>query len=49
LTSVGFVLNATWPQGQAAYARTYFQRWILDPAGPLGLSASNGLCVRAQQ
>ncbi|MHC4845594.1 MAG: hypothetical protein ACYTCU_05475 [Planctomycetota bacterium] len=33
------VLGATWPPG----ASFYFEDWVVDAAGPLGLSATNGL------
>jgi hypothetical protein len=37
------VLTAHWPHGLPAAFTLYFQHWILDPAAPAGLSASNGL------
>jgi len=37
------VLGATWPPGLPAGSVLYFQAWIVDPAGPAGFSASNGL------
>jgi hypothetical protein len=37
------VLGATWPPGVPPGAGFFFQDWVLDPAGPVGLSASNGL------
>lgn len=36
-------LSATWPTGAPAGVLLVFQEWIVDPAGPLGLAASNGL------
>ena len=39
----GLVLDATWPPDVPAGFETYYQFWIFDPAGPAGLSASNGL------
>lgn len=43
-----FTVNGRWPAGQTRCAASYFQAWILDSAAVAGLSASNGLCVRAQ-
>lgn len=37
------VLGANWPPGLPSGAQLYFQEWIVDPAGPAGLAASNGL------
>ena len=37
------VLGSTWPTGIPPATTMYFQHWIVDPAGPKGLSASNGL------
>ncbi|HZM01250.1 MAG TPA: hypothetical protein VFD43_13470 [Planctomycetota bacterium] len=36
-------LSATWPASFPPSATLYFQHWIMDPAGPSGFSASNGL------
>ena len=36
-------LTAHWPAGLPASFTLYFQHWILDPGGPAGLAASNGL------
>ncbi|MBI4878088.1 MAG: hypothetical protein HY812_00290 [Planctomycetes bacterium] len=42
--SGGFSLPwAAWPATIPACTELYFQYWIVDPAGPLGTSASNGL------
>ena len=32
-----------WPAGVPSGFHLYFQDWIVDPAGPKGFSASNGL------
>lgn len=32
-----------WPPAMAACTSVYFQAWIVDPAGPFGAAASNGL------
>jgi len=37
------VLSAHWPGGLPPSFTLYFQHWILDPGGPAGLAASNGL------
>ncbi len=37
------VLPGTWPSGLPSGLQLYFQHWIVDPAGPKGLAASNGL------
>jgi hypothetical protein len=37
------VLPSLWPGGLPSGALLYFQEWIIDPAGPVGLAASNGL------
>lgn len=36
-------LSGTWPSGAPAGFTTYYQHWIIDPIGPVGLAASNGL------
>lgn len=36
-------LDAAWPEGIAGKTQAIFQYWIVDPAGPFGMSASNGL------
>jgi len=36
-------LPFVWPAGVPAGTELYFQHWVDDPAGPKGLSASNGL------
>ncbi len=36
-------INATWPAGIPGGFTTYYQYWILDPAGPVGFSASNAI------
>lgn len=36
-------VGSTWPTGFPSAFTTYFQHWIVDPAGPKGLAASNGL------
>ena len=36
-------LGATWPAGLPAGSSVFLQAWIADPAGPAGLSATNGL------
>ena len=36
-------LTAHWPAGLPPSFTLYFQHWILDPGGPAGLAASNGL------
>jgi hypothetical protein len=40
------VLVAAWPAGLPPALDLWFQHWIVDPAGPTGLSASNALRVR---
>ncbi len=37
------VLPANWPAGVPSDTNTYYQCWLLDPAGPAGLAASNAL------
>jgi hypothetical protein len=41
-------VSAPWPPGVPAGFTTWLQMWILDPAGPAGFSASNGLAAKAQ-
>lgn len=36
-------LAGTWPTGLPSGFSTYFQWWIVDPTGPFGFAASNGL------
>jgi hypothetical protein len=36
-------LTSNWPPGIPSGFTLYFQHWILDPAGPQNLAASNGL------
>jgi hypothetical protein len=36
-------LNGTWPGGLPSNVGFYFQEWIVDPAGPSGLSATNAV------
>jgi hypothetical protein len=36
-------LSVTWPSGVPGGLPTYWQYWILDPAGPQGFAASNGV------
>jgi hypothetical protein len=36
-------LNGTWPAGLPSNFGFYFQEWIVDPAGPAGLSATNAV------
>ncbi len=40
------IISNTWPAGVPGDFTTYFQCWIVDPATPFGLSASNGLSAR---
>ena len=44
----GITLGSTWPAGIPAGFKVYLQAWVVDPAGPQGLSASNGLSGTAQ-
>jgi hypothetical protein len=37
---------ASWPAGVPACREIFFQAWIVDPAGPKGAAASNGLLGR---
>jgi hypothetical protein len=39
----GMTLGAPWPAGIPAGASLWYQVWIVDPAGPAGFAASNGL------
>jgi hypothetical protein len=39
----GFVIADTWPDDVPPNVSLFLQAWIEDPAGPTGLSASNGL------
>ena len=41
--SGGLVLNGTVPGGTPSGVDLFFQYWIVDPAGPFGKAASNGL------
>jgi hypothetical protein len=41
------VLLVTWPGDVAAGTLFALQAWVVDPAGPMGLAASNGLLVTA--
>jgi hypothetical protein len=38
-----FTLPATWPTGLPPDLSTWYQFWIVDPAGPVGVSASNAV------
>jgi len=38
-------LSSTWPSGLPSGVALYQQYWISDPAGPFGLSASNGVSI----
>ncbi|MHC4846143.1 MAG: hypothetical protein ACYTCU_08280 [Planctomycetota bacterium] len=38
-----FTLPTTWPTGLPSPLTTWYQFWILDPAGPVGVSASNAV------
>jgi hypothetical protein len=49
LTAAGsFEVDGFWPAGVPAGLTTWWQMWIVDAAGPKGLSASNGLAAKAQ-
>ena len=37
------LLNNTWPTGLPSGLAITFQHWIVDPLGPFGFAASNGL------
>lgn len=39
------VLTAPWPAGVPSGVTIHFQEWILDPTGPLGVTASNALRI----
>ena len=39
----GLTLTANWPGTIPSDVDVYFQFWIVDPAGPAGFSASNGI------
>ena len=39
------VLTVPWPSTMAPGAILYFQYWVVDPNGPQGLAASNGLAA----
>ena len=39
------VLGGTWPFGQPPGLTLYMQYFIVDPAGPLGVSASNAIAL----
>jgi hypothetical protein len=41
-------LGANWPAGVPAGFTFYVQGWLVDPAGPQGLAATNGLSGTAQ-
>ena len=43
-----FTTLGKWPNGIAAGNDFYFQVWILDPAGPRGLAATNALLAMAK-
>ncbi len=43
----GLSLSALWPTGVPSGFALFFQAWIGDAAGPMGLAASNGLCATA--
>lgn len=36
-------LSGSWPAGIPSGVATYYQVWIVDPSGPAGFSASNGV------
>jgi len=42
-SSGSLAINGTVPAGAPSGADLYFQYWIIDPAGPFGKAASNGL------
>ncbi|MHC4943796.1 MAG: hypothetical protein ACYTG7_12335 [Planctomycetota bacterium] len=46
--SGSFSLPFTWPTGVPAGTKVYVQHWIVDPGGPFGFSASNGLQAEGQ-
>jgi hypothetical protein len=37
------VITAAWPPGLPSGFETWYQYWIIDPLGPMGYAASNGL------
>jgi len=39
----GLLLPALWPVGVPSGVTTWYQAWIVDPAGPKGLAATNGV------
>lgn len=41
-------LSVSWPADVPAGTKLYLQHWVVDPAGPFGYSASNGLELVAQ-
>lgn len=41
----GWSIAATWPAGVPPGTHFFFQAWIVDPSGPLGFTASNGLAA----
>jgi hypothetical protein len=41
--SGSLVLAGAWPTGLPPHSELYLQCWLVDPAGPAGLAASNGL------
>jgi len=41
-------LSASWPAGVPAGLAILFQEWVIDAAGPEGLSATNGVQVLTQ-
>ena len=42
-SSGGFALSSTWPEVLPSGFQIYLQSWIVDPTGPVGLTASNAL------
>lgn len=38
-----WILNVIWPPGVPPGVTSYYQFWVVDPAGPVGLAASNGV------
>ncbi len=43
----GLVVGGSWPAGIPSGFALHFQHWIVDPAGPFGLAASNALRATA--
>ena len=43
----GFQLQALWPAGVPPGSQLALQFWVIDPGGPAGYSASNGLAITA--